>query len=199
MDEPQERLIAQGLRDGRPEAWRSLYDAFAERVWNTAARLLGSSHSEVADVVQEIFLAAARSARSFDQSQGALWSWLWGITRNQSALALRKRRQRDRLHAAANGALRSWFDSTGEIPSDPAELRELAELVRQTLTDLPEEYQSVLMAKYLAETPVEQIALEEHCSISAVRSRLARARAAFREAFPLSEVPHGARIREPSH
>src|SRR6516165_9585156 len=96
MDVHQERAIAQGLRDGKPEAWRALYDAYAERVWRCVARLLGPESADVADVVQETFLAAARSARTFDAARGTLWLWLWGIARNQVAVHCRKEKRQDR-------------------------------------------------------------------------------------------------------
>ena len=41
MGEHAEREIARGLREGSAESWRSLYDAFALRVWNGVARRVG--------------------------------------------------------------------------------------------------------------------------------------------------------------
>src|SRR4051812_49236502 len=148
MDETQERRIAQGLRDGRPDAWRDFYDAFAERVWRAVARLTGPA--DVADVVQETFMAAARSARGFDPELGSLWVWLWGIARNHVALHYRRRERDLRLKTAAmNGHLRRWLD--GAEPVDTLEQGELSELVRATLAELPAEYGDVLTAKYLDE------------------------------------------------
>ena len=97
LDEQQERLIAQGLREGKTNAWQALYDAYAERVWRGVARLLGPQSSDVADVVQETMMAAARSARTFDATRGSLWPWLWGIAHNHIALHLRKQERRRRL------------------------------------------------------------------------------------------------------
>ncbi|MSQ95439.1 MAG: sigma-70 family RNA polymerase sigma factor [Gemmataceae bacterium] len=84
MDEQQEKCIAQGLRDGKADAWQSLYDAYAERVWRGIARLLGSKTSDVADVVQETMMAAARSTANFDPTRGSLWNWLWGIAHSRA-------------------------------------------------------------------------------------------------------------------
>jgi len=182
MDETQERRIAQGLRDGQPNAWRDFYDAFAERVWRSVARLLGSSSADVADVVQETFFAAAKSARGYDPAKGSLWFWLWGIARRHLALHFRKRQQYERLQLA-----RAWLvASNGRLQSSPheaLETGELVELVRSTLAELPVEYEDVLTAKYLDGVSVEQLAGRDRCTETAVRSRLARARSAFREAF----------------
>src|SRR5262249_57986426 len=85
--------------------------------------------------------------------------------------------------AASNGRLLRWLD--GHEPSPPEALvaAELVTLVRATLTELPEDYETVLTAKYLDGESVEVIARRERSSEAAVRSRLARARQAFRLAF----------------
>jgi RNA polymerase sigma-70 factor, ECF subfamily len=189
MDEQQEREVALELREGKTEAWRTLYDAYAEQVWRAVARLLGSQSADVADVVQETFLAAARSATTFDASRGSLWLWLWGIARRHVALHYRKQERQDRLKhagdwlARGNGRLLRWLDGRDEQPADALEAAELVTLVRATLMELPADYESLLTAKYLHDTPVEQIADREKCTAVAVKSKLARARQAFRQAF----------------
>ena len=53
--------LARELRGGSAEAWHALYDAYAEAVWRCVARRVGPHAAEVADIVQETFLAAARA------------------------------------------------------------------------------------------------------------------------------------------
>jgi RNA polymerase sigma-70 factor (ECF subfamily) len=189
LDAQQERLIAQGLRDGKIDAWQALYDAYAERVWRGVARLLGTNRGEVADVVQETMMAAARSARSFNPERGSLWQWLWGIAHNHAALHLRKAERRARLAqavawlAASNGAVVGWLEGREPTPMEALASAELAELVRDTLTTLPADYSLLLSARYLDGDTVAAIALRERSTEVAVRSKLARARQAFREAF----------------
>jgi RNA polymerase sigma-70 factor (ECF subfamily) len=69
---------------------------------------------------------------------------------------------------------------------------ETAELVRLTLTALPVDYETLLTAKYLDGESVETIAERERSTEAAVRSKLARARQAFREAYE-KHVPSTAR------
>jgi RNA polymerase sigma-70 factor (ECF subfamily) len=174
MDEQHQRGVAHGLRDGSPEAWRALYDAYAERVWRCAARLMGPD-AAVADVVQETFLAAARSARSYDAARGPLWLWVWGIARNQVALHYRREGRHTRLTPR---------EPTGTAePADPLEAAELAESVRSALRELPADYESLLTAKYLDAASIDDLAARDGSTPGAVRSKLARAREAFRRAF----------------
>jgi RNA polymerase sigma-70 factor (ECF subfamily) len=189
MDEPQERDIAHGLRKGRDDAWRALYDAYAERVWRAVARLMGPDAADVPDVVQETFLAAARSAAGYDPDRGPLWPWLWGIARRHVALHYRKQERHTRLQhagdwlAASNGHVLRCLEGREETPAAVLEAAELATLVRATLIELPEDYETLLTAKYLDGVPVEHLARQARCTSTAVRSKLARARTAFRQAF----------------
>jgi len=181
MDDDLERQVALGLREGRPDAWRTLYDAYAERVWRAVARRMGPCAADVADVVQETFLAAARSARTYDPQRAPLWAWLWGIARLHIALHYRKTERRDQVHSArARREVEGWLNGR---PTDPLEAAELAVLVRATLVELPADYELLLTAKYLDGESVDAIAARERCTPVAVRSKLARARQAFREAF----------------
>lgn len=183
MDEHLAREVARGLREGRPDAWRALYDAFAERVWGLVARLVGPDSADVADVVQETMLAAARSARTYDPACGPLWAWLSGVARLQVALHFRKQKRHDRLKHAGEWLAAGWLDSGDAPPADPLEAAELTLLVRLALAELTDEYGALLTAKYLDGASIEQIAARGRATETAVRSKLARARGAFRTAF----------------
>jgi len=181
MDEVQEREVARGLREGDAEAWRALYDAYAERVWRAVARLMGPGSADVADVVQETFLAAARSAGNYDPWRGSLWLWLWGIARRHVALHYRKEKRHDRLRDECRNCGGPLSSAPPTSALDSLADAELADLVRTTLTELPSEYGTVLTARYLDGESVEHIAGQERSTVTAVRSRLARARQAFRQ------------------
>ncbi|MCC6125289.1 MAG: sigma-70 family RNA polymerase sigma factor [Pirellulales bacterium] len=188
MDEHREREIALGLREGKPEAWHALYDEFAAPLWQSVARQLGPHRAEVADIVQETLMAAARAARQFDLCRGSLWMWLSGIARNNVALYFRKRKRRDRLKPGEDGCamvsqLLSWLENRQADPGAALESAELAESVRAALTELPRDYETLLVAKYIEEIAVEQLAAAENSTPAAIRSKLARARQAFRASF----------------
>ena len=190
MDDQQEREVARGLQEGRTEAWRTLYEAYCQRVWRSVARMMGPAEAaDVSDVVQETFLAAARSARSFDPARGSLWLWLGGIARRHVALYYRNRKRHDRLKRAGefrgvdNRQVVRWLDGDQGTPAAALASAETASLVRAVLTELSADYETLLTAKYFDGATVEQIAGQRQCTATAVRSRLARARRAFRRVF----------------
>jgi len=189
MDKKAGQDIAKGLREGNRQAWLQLYEAYAESVWRNVARLVGSDSTTVADIVQETFLAAARSARTFDPRRGSLWIWLWTIARRQVALHYRRQKpmialsQAQQWWAELNGVEPDWIDVKADIPSKIIESQELATLVRIALSELPSDYQLALLSKYVDNEPTKQIAEQMKCSDVTIRSKLARARKAFRKAF----------------
>lgn len=187
-DRNAECRIAEGLKSGDSQAWLNLYDCYAEKLWKNVARWMPGDATAVADIVQESLLAAARSARSYDSQRGSLWIWLWTITKRQMALHYRKKYTADRLHQAWAW----WRTLDGEksrmirhlqTPPQMLENKELGALVRHCLSQLPADYQIVLMAKYVDDVPVEQLADHLNRSTAALRSILARARKAFRKGF----------------
>jgi RNA polymerase sigma-70 factor (ECF subfamily) len=189
LDKNTEHEIAKGLQEGNRQAWLQLYEAYAEHVWKNIARLMGSDSAVVSDVVQETFMAAARSAKNFDPDRGSLWAWLWTIANRQVALYYRKQKSNPVLTQAQNwwtaldGEKLGWIDAKAEAPPDILQSRQLTTLIRCALSKLPGEYQTLLLAKYVDSRPADRIAEQMGCSPVAVRSKLARARKAFRKAF----------------
>ncbi len=53
----------------------------------------------------------------------------------------------------------------------------------ESISELSDEYQTLLIGKYVDEQSIEEMARDVNCSGVAVRSKLARARRAFRKAF----------------
>ncbi len=185
LDESDQRAVIRGLRDGHRDAWTALYDGYSTDVWRYVARLIGSSTVDVADVVQETFLAAARSAQKFDADKGTLWSWLTGIAHHQTSIYWKQIHKRSRLFElvqAGAGDLRRWVDEPFDT-NDIWNRREMADLVRATLASLSSDYATLLAAKYLDEQSLEEIASQHGGSVDAVKSKLARARREFRSRF----------------
>ena len=189
MQQHEESDIARGLCEGNVDAWQRLYDTHAERVWRLVARAMESGSSDVPDVVQETFLAAARSARTYDRARGSLTSWLNGIVRRQVALYYRRQER----HHRASGT-RVSFEAAQPItegavahgntnPTTALDVAEQALQIRVTLNKLPADYEVLLTSKYIDGATVEQIATAERATQEAIRSKLARARRAFRRVF----------------
>jgi len=187
-DTPVEHEWMARLKSGDPDALESLYAAYSERVWRYAARLIGADANSVADVVQETFLSVMRFAHQYDSARGSVANWMLAIA-HRAALGRWRSLERDRSRQSSDNVLRErhgrlayWFDG----PDDPADLledSETAELVRGCLAELEESHSFCLVTKYIDGWSTAEMAAANAESQAAVRSRLTRARAAFRQSF----------------
>jgi RNA polymerase sigma-70 factor (ECF subfamily) len=191
--------LLRGLRSGDRAAFDSLFATYSERVWRYVARLIGPRRECVADVVQETFLQIARSIDQFDPERGALWNWISGVAHHRAMVWHRSERRHDaglsddRIQAERNGRLGRWFEE-GHPADDLLADRETAAEVRQVLAELPEDYARCLIAKYMEDQSSAEIAADNGDSVEAVRSRLTRARDAFREIFTRRCKPESSRV-----
>jgi RNA polymerase sigma-70 factor (ECF subfamily) len=184
-DEPTQHAEFRGLQTGNREAWAKLHDDYSLEVWRYTARLVGGDAAAVADVVQETFLDAARSARSFNPQRGSKWQWLRGIAHHKVAAHWRQTARAARLQELAESRsidLGRWLNDGRQVPH-PAEELEMAELVRGILVELTADHAALLTAKYLDDHSLSEIAAQCGSTVEAIKSKLARARGEFRAKF----------------
>jgi RNA polymerase sigma-70 factor (ECF subfamily) len=163
-----------GLRDavvgGDPAAWRAWYEAEYAALEAYVLWRCGSLRDLADDVLQDTWLTAVKRIRRFDPRAGPFRAWLCGIAVNVLRNHLRTRRRRADRQEPLNG--------------DPSAAdRERATRVAEALATLPERSEGVLRMKYLDRMSVAEIAAASGETEKAVESLLARARAAFREAY----------------
>lgn len=189
MDQQRDEELAGGMARGDADAWRALYDTHVKYLWSYVGRRVGPCSADIADVLQETFLGAARATHRYDVRRGSLRQWLTGIARRHIALWYRRQEQQERLRLAAERLgsrgeqVLHWLDHCGPAPSEVLDGEETACLIRATLAELADDHADVLTRRYLDGETVARIAACLRISDSAVRSRLARAREAFRRAF----------------
>ena len=169
-----ERGLWQAVLAGDEAAWRAWYDESFAGLYAYALWRAGGLRDLADEVVQDTWLTAVRSLRSFDPAEGPFAGWLRGIAAN----LLRNRFRRDARRGRRAEALE------GEPAAAPADaVRERAERVAAALAAVPPRYEAVLRAKYLDGQTVAAIAAAAGETPKAVESLLTRARQAFRDAF----------------
>jgi RNA polymerase sigma-70 factor (ECF subfamily) len=165
---------------GQTDAFGQLVVRYQDRLYNTLVNVLGSA-DEARDVAQEAFVHAFQKLATF-RGQAAFYSWLFRIALNA---AISQKRKRRRMSASIDRA----HDQTGIEPADPRddnqpsysmELAERQALVRTALSQISEEYRTVLVLKEMDGLKYEQIAEIVGCPIGTVRSRIHRARTELR-------------------
>lgn len=126
--------------------------------------------ADAEDIVQECFLALLRPGCGFDPARTPVRTYLFGAVRNQSLKCLRRRKP--------DGAPDAADCRTPEVDA----LRgETAQAVQAAIAALPETQREVLLLAHYEQLPLAEIAEVTQVEVTAVKSRLQRARATLRE------------------
>lgn len=175
-----------GLKAGRPGAYEALVRREGPKLLKTARRVL-RSEEDARDSVQEAFGRAFQAVEKFE-GRSKLSTWLYRITLNQCLMRLRSRgRQATRSiddlmpqFDESNHRIEPlWqFDHTAD---ELLERKDIAELVRAAIDDLPETHRRVLLLRDIEELSTEEAAEVLEISPGAVKVRLHRARAALKK------------------
>lgn len=140
----------------------------------------------VDDVVQETFVAAARSIEGFDR-RGPVWHWLVAIARNKVRDHYRRTGEQRVVSETlaslgADGESTQRAVSAGEpLPDEICQREEFRMLARAALSALPPDHRDYLMGRYYEDLSLEELGRRFGLSRSAVNSRLHRARQKLRE------------------
>ena len=159
------RLVAD-LRAGRREAFDRMVELHYERLHRLACTMTGSSE-DAADLAQETFLAAMKSAGNF-RGEARLTTWLIAILRNQYTLHLRGRRKW--RHAPLESA------GNARAPEPAPAIRPEVVQILERVHRLSEELRTALVLFYLEGMRYQEIAEAMECPVGTVRSRLFEAR-----------------------
>ncbi len=162
------------LRDSRrgiEAPFVRLFDDHHLPLFRFAWRLTGSM-ADAEDIVQECFMGLLRAECGFDPARTAIRTYLFGAVRNQAWKRLRRREQGE----AAEGV-------DHRTPETEALRGEIAGAVATAIAALPETQREVLLLAHYEQLSLEEIAEITELEVTAVKSRLQRARAALREAL----------------
>ncbi len=180
-----ESNLVAGLRAGEATAYEALVRTYVSRLTAVARRVM-NNEEDARDAVQDAFVSAFRSIKSFD-GNSRLSTWLHRIVVNACLMKLRSRRrkpeesiepllptfQEDGHHAAR---FREWEDEIhGAI-----ERQERCAMVRRCIAQLPETYRTVLLLRDIEGFDGGETARVLGVTPNAVKIRLHRARQALR-------------------
>jgi RNA polymerase sigma-70 factor (ECF subfamily) len=174
--------LIERLKTGDEEALEALFNLYSAKLYNVAQKILG----EVADaeeVIQDVFWTAFRKAKSF-RGSAQFSTWLYRLTVNAALGKIRRSKkskeveyeeylpkfQKDGHHAVR--PVVDWSDTLDEKYAG----QELHELLKEALDQLKPVDKSVVVLSDLEGMPDKEIAVALGLTVSAVKTRLHRAR-----------------------
>jgi RNA polymerase sigma-70 factor (ECF subfamily) len=163
-------VLVQAQR-GNPEAFTQLVEAFQRPVYNLCYRLLGDP-DEAEDAAQETFMRAYGNIRHYDR-QRSFSTWLLSIAAHYCIDQLRKRRL-TLISMDANPQIDP--PDLGPGPEKALSMNEDQRRVKALLGSLSSQDRAAVVLYYWYDFSYEEIAEALKMTVSAVKSRLHRAR-----------------------
>jgi RNA polymerase sigma-70 factor, ECF subfamily len=169
-----EQAWLEQAKKGDKVAFGNLVEAYQTPVYNLAYRMLNNS-GEAEEAAQEAFIRAFTRLESYDPAH-KFSTWLLSITSNYCIDQLRKRRAlllsideplppHPALHSdGAKGPEAQMMNSQQQ------------EMVQSLLVELPPDYRQAVVLRYWYELSYDEIAEMMDTTVSAIKSRLFRAR-----------------------
>ncbi|GEM_PF-186329 len=184
---PNERIQEIAQSPTAPDAaWQIIWQSERTRLVRLCARLTGDS-CVAEDLAQEALLEAWRHRQTLRQPE-KFPQWLAGVARNV-CLRWARRQGRELAHVAPQpvGPITSDEEASQIIePADSFDLeielerQELVTLLDRALASLPIDTRAALLAHYVDESPLAEIAARLGINASAVAMRLQRGKLALR-------------------
>jgi RNA polymerase sigma-70 factor (ECF subfamily) len=183
VEHPSERKWILAARRGDDEAFACLVEVYQRPVFNLCYRMLGDP-AEAEDASQEAFMKAYRALKRYDPDRKFV-NWLLSIASNHSIDRLRKRRLKTTsLDDLLPGQMKP---DPNPGPESMLSMDEGRQSVREMLETLSEMDRAAIVMRYWYDMSYEEIAESLDLTVSAVKSRLHRARRDMAREF--SQLP----------
>lgn len=181
----QEAVWIEEARAGNKQSFSRLVEAYQRPVYNLTYRMLGTPE-EAEDAAQEAFLRAYSRLEQYNPNH-KFSTWLFSIANHHCIDRLRKRRKT--LVSIDDNPVLQNLRTEAAAPEETMLDVEQANELQALLTQLEPEYRTPLILRYWEEYSYDEIAQTMDLSVSAVKSRLFRARKQMAELYASQQEP----------
>jgi RNA polymerase sigma-70 factor (ECF subfamily) len=171
----QEQSWAVAAQRGDRPAFMRLVEAYQRPVYNLCYRMLGGDVTEAEDAAQETFLRAYTKLDTYNPSR-KFSSWLFSIASHYCIDLLRQRRHQMVAWDELPAPDQSLLSSPEPQPEAAALTREDHATLHALLNSLPPDYRAATILRYWHEMSYDEIAETLETTVSAIKSRLFRAK-----------------------
>lgn len=178
-NQPDDRTLVASASQGDLSAYDELVRRYQPRIYSLAYNMT-SSKEDAEDMVQDVFVKAYSSLKSF-RGTSSFYTWIYRIAVNRTINFLKKRKKKQALSLNdVDEAVErdpAYVElSARESPVRDASLSELQVKLNKALLTLSEKHRTVVVLHDIQGVPHDEIARMTGCSEGTVRSRLFYAR-----------------------
>ena len=174
--------IIERLKNGDQEALGTLFNLYSAKLFSVALRILGES-ADAEEVIQDVFWTAYRKAKSF-KGDSQFSTWLYRLTVNAALGRIRRSKKKTQVEYEeflpkfqkdGHHLVRPVVDWSDTLDEKYAQ-REIQALLARALDQLKPVDKSVIVLSDLEGLSDKEIAAALNLTVSAVKTRLHRAR-----------------------
>ncbi len=172
-NDPEQTLWLTQTKNGDRIAFSRIVEKYQQSVYNLCYRMLNNV-DDAEDAAQEVFIRAYSKLHSYDDTS-KFSTWLFSIASHYCIDRLRKRH----FKLVSWDDLGDWYQFLDQDTPQPEKVlieAETAQELRTLLNMLPSDYRIALILKYWYAMPYQEIAQTLETTVSAVKSKLFRAR-----------------------
>ena len=161
----EDKLLLWRFKHGNREAFRLIYEKYADSLLTIGANLLNDK-ADAEDVVQDVFISFVKSVQKF-HLRGSLKSYLATCVVNRSRDYLRKNKRRQNIRVNQAEQTRADAKSPVQLMVCSEQLQKLSRAV----DELPYEQREAVVLRLHGEMRFRQIAGLQNISIKTAQSR----------------------------
>ncbi len=182
MDE--DLAIVRRFKAGDKDAFTILVNKYKKPVLNLVYRFTGAGE-DTEDLAQEVFLRAYKGLDNF-QAKAKFFTWLYRITMNL-CLRYRQRKKKFVFQSLEQKEEDGNYEAEREMTSlsnpveDEMDRNEIQKIVRKAVMELSPDQRAVLILYRYEDLSYDEISEILEISLSAVKSRLHRARETLKD------------------
>ena len=171
-----EEILALSVRE--PEYFRIILERYQDAFLRKAISIL-KNKEDAEEVVQETFSKIYRYADKFTVQEGASFSsWGYRILMNTAFTRYQKMKKDWNALSKLDPEI---YETLPDTKMEQFEKLEMSDYVVSILSELPEQLARILHKHFIEGKPQKDIAEEEGISVGAVKTRVHRAKDAFRK------------------
>jgi len=169
------------VKEGDEEAFRQIVKRYQKPILDLVFRYVGNQE-DAEEVAQDVFIRLYRAAHTYEP-KAKLSTYLYRIAVNLSLNRIRDRKWKRfvSLEFLRRGGEKDAMSSGIRAPDSLLEQKEKQQAVREAVDSLPPNQKTAVILKRFQELSYGEIAEVMDCSVSAVESRLHRAKQALQK------------------
>nr|WKN34764.1 sigma-70 family RNA polymerase sigma factor [Tunicatimonas sp. TK19036] len=161
-----EEQLIRGLRNKDKQAFTYLYDHYSPAIFGVISRIV--TEPKVAEeVLQDVFLKFWNKIDHYDESKGALFTWMLTLTRNTSRDRLRSKEYKSTHKTDSISDYVHKVEGTHAVNPDVSDIG-----LRNTLGQLNEEQQFVVEMLYFRGYSQSELSKEFDIPLGTVKTRV---------------------------